>query len=80
MRLHDSVLHRIVQIVQEGIIMGVDVADLMRQIRLVPHTTEEDTLALDPQYLTEVERSHKVALEEAEVKKGSAKQGDLVFS
>lgn len=79
MRLHDSVLHRIVQIVQEGIIMGVDVADLMRLIRLVPHQSEEGVLVLDPEYVVAVEKEHQRAVAEAEAKKETSAQGTFFF-
>ena len=80
MRLDDSVLHRIVQIVQEGIIMGIDVADLMRQVRLVHDITDPDLLKLDPEYVSAVEREHQRAVAEAEAKKMNMPSTGLVFS
>ena len=58
-KLADSVLHRLVQIVQEGILMGIDVADLLREIKLVPDTLNESTLVLTKEYVEHVETSHK---------------------
>lgn len=63
-KLSDSVLHRVVQIVQEGIIMGIDVADLLRQIKLTPDNSGESTLVLTKEYVELVESSHKKYLEE----------------
>jgi hypothetical protein len=34
--LSDHVIARIVQIIQEGFLLGIDVTDLMRQIRVEP--------------------------------------------
>ena len=39
-KLSDNVLARIVQIVQEGLLLGVDVVDLMRQIEVEVVLTE----------------------------------------
>ena len=63
-KLSDSVLHRVVQIVQEGILLGIDVADLLRQIKLTPDTSSESTLVLTKEYVELVESSHKKYLEE----------------
>jgi 16S rRNA G966 N2-methylase RsmD len=63
LKLADEVLMRFVQIMQEGIILGVDVTDIMRQVRLVP---SENVLFLDPQYMKEVEEGHNRLLEQAE--------------
>lgn len=63
LKLADEVLMRFVQIMQEGIILGVDVTDIMRQVRLVP---SNNVLFLDPQYMKEVEEGHNRLLEQAE--------------
>ena len=80
-RLDDSVLHRVVQIVQEGFMLGIDVADLMRQIRLTVDSTTDDTvLVLHPQYVSQVAEMHKKYLEEAERLKSHAENvTPLVF-
>lgn len=62
-KLADEVLMRFVQIMQEGIILGVDVTDIMRQVRLV---SSESVLFLDPEYMKEVEAGHNRLLEQAE--------------
>lgn len=63
LKLADEVLMRFVQIMQEGIILGVDVTDIMRQVRLV---SSENVLFLDPDYMKEVEEGHNRLLEQAE--------------
>ena len=70
-KLSDSVLFRIVQIVQEGFLMGIDVADLMRQIRLTVDPSDETSLKLDPTYEKTVVESHKKYLEDIEKLKSS---------
>ncbi len=64
-KVSDSVWHRVVQIIQEAMITGVDCADLMRQIRL---TTSEDTttLVLTQAYEKQVHEMHAKYLSEAE--------------
>ena len=68
-KLDDSVLHRVVQIVQEAFLTGVDCADIMRQIELTTQT-EVDTknsspavLVLSEPYKAMVERQHAVMLD-----------------
>lgn len=62
--LSDSVLHRVVQIVQEGILLGIDVADLLRQIRLSPSAENDSTLVLTKEYVELVEASHRKYLDD----------------
>lgn len=69
MKLDDSVLHRIVQIVQEGFLMGIDVADLMRQIQLKADPLNSNVLLLDPEYVKQVTEMHEKSLAEAAKKK-----------
>ena len=61
--LSDSVLMRIVQIVQEGFLTGTDVADLMREIRLQEH--DNDSLVLTDKYVELVKKSHEDLLARA---------------
>lgn len=64
-KLADSTLIRIVQIVQEGMLTGTDVADAMRMIEL--QTVEDsDRLILSDEYKKVVEEQHKRMLEFAE--------------
>jgi len=72
MKLDDSVLHRIVQIVQEGFLMGIDVADLMRQIQLKADPLNSNVLLLDPEYVSSVKEMHEKSLAEAAKKQAEA--------
>jgi len=76
-KISDKVAMRMIQIFQEALLLGVDGADLMRQVRLVQDETNTDTLTLDPQYEQQVTDMHRKYLEEAEALK--AKSNDEVF-
>lgn len=67
MCLADSVLHRVVQIVQEGFLLGVDVSDLLRQIRLTPDETEPGALILTKAYSESVDKMHEKYLADAKI-------------
>lgn len=64
LRLHDEVLQRFVQIIQEAMLFGVDCADIMRQVRL---EVSEDglTLVLTDSYKQMVEQHHQKMLSDA---------------
>lgn len=66
LRLADSVLHRVIQMVQEAMLLGVDVADLMRQIELRPDASDSHMLVLTDDYLAQIKRWHTEMLERAE--------------
>lgn len=68
-KISDAVAMRMIQIFQEAVLLGVDGADLMRQVRLVQDPTDPDTLTLDPDYVKSVEETHRKYLSEAEEKK-----------
>lgn len=60
----DEVWHRVVQIVQEAMIMGIDCVDLLRMIEVQEdHDTGE--LALTTEYVKSVDQMHAKWLEEA---------------
>lgn len=65
-KISDSVAMRMIQIFQEAILLGVDGADLMRQVRLVVDPTNSDTVTLDPAYEAQVVEMHKKYLADAE--------------
>lgn len=65
-KISDSVAMRFIQIFQEAVLLGVDGADLMRQVRLTLDSTNEGTLTLCPEYEQMVEAQHKKYLEDAE--------------
>ena len=61
-KLNDDVLRRIVQIMQEGMLTGTDVADHMRMIRLTPSTEDTESLVLTDDYIKMVETQHETLL------------------
>lgn len=71
-KISDSVAMRMIQIFQEAILLGVDGADLMRQIRLVVDEVQPDTMTLDPQYEKQVTQMHEKYLNDAERLKSSS--------
>ncbi len=64
-KLHDTVLMRIVQIIQEAMLMGVDCVDIMRQVE-VEFSPEENKLVLTEDYKKMIVEHHEKWLEEAE--------------
>lgn len=64
-KLHDSVLVRFVQIIQEAMLMGVDCVDIMRQVE-IEHDAQEDKFVLTQEYKQMVENHHKLWLENAQ--------------
>jgi len=72
----DSVWNRIVQIVQEGMLMGIDVADLMRQIRLQKSSDDSNTLVLTEAYKERIKKNHQKLLLEAEQLKAKHEKDD----
>lgn len=57
-KLADSVSMRLVQIFQEAMMMGIDGADLLRQVRLQPDESDPHVLVLDPEYERQVKETH----------------------
>lgn len=62
-KLSDEFLYRIVQIIQESMLLGVDCSDLMRQITV---TTQEGQIVLTDAYKKQVTEMHSKWLENAE--------------
>lgn len=80
-KISDTVAMRMIQIFQEALLLGVDGADLMRQVRLVVDENDIDTLTLDPTYQSQVADMHKKYLEDAERLQAQQKQtADNVFT
>lgn len=73
-KLNDSVIARICQILQEGLLLGIDVTDLFRQMELVV-ATDASGLELSRDYVKSVDEMHKKLLAEAEVLKAHRAQG-----
>jgi len=65
-KISDSVAMRFIQIFQEAVLLGIDGADLMRQVRLVVDDATPDTVTLCPAYEKQVAEMHKKYLEDAE--------------
>lgn len=65
MKFADSVWHRVVQIVQEAMLSGVDCADLLRQVRVVPDETDPHVLVLSREYQRQVKEMHDKMLAQA---------------
>lgn len=64
-KVSDSVWHRVVQIIQEAMITGVDCADLMRQVRLTV-SDDNSTLVLTSAYEKQVSEMHAKYLSEVD--------------
>ena len=70
MKFSDNVIGRIAQIVQEGMLLGIDVVDLMRQIEVEPaHSIDgSQELELTAEYVRGVREQHEKLLAEAEAR------------
>jgi hypothetical protein len=68
--LSDQVIARIAQIVQEGMLLGVDVVDLLRQVRVTAELTDDSVetgqLILTNEYRRQVRSMHEQLVAEAE--------------
>jgi len=81
-KISDAVSMRMIQIFQEALMLGVDGADLMRQVRLVVDESSPDTVTLDPQYEKQVVEMHEKYLNDVERLKAQASAADgpkLIF-
>ena len=81
-KISDTVAMRFVQIFQEALLLGLDGADLMRQVRLVVDGSNPDTVTLDPQYELQVKEMHEKYLADVEKlqKKSAGENGPkLIF-
>lgn len=76
-KISDAVAMRMIQIFQEALLMGVDGADLMRQVRLVVDESNSDTLTLDPTYKQQVSEMHQRYLAEAERLQGQQPDAEV---
>jgi hypothetical protein len=61
----DNVWHRVVQIVQEGMLGMGDVSDILRQIRVVPSEDDPNVLELSASYRQQVLEMHEKLLKQA---------------
>lgn len=76
-KISDSVAMRFIQIFQEAVLLGVDGADLMRQVRLTVDESSQETMTLCPEYEKMVEAQHKKYLEDAEKLKSQSQDSDV---
>ena len=65
-KLSDSVLGRIVNIIQESMLLGRDCTDVMRLIELTPDEFDTTRLVLTSEYELLVKRDHDELLQRAE--------------
>jgi hypothetical protein len=74
-KLCDSVLARLMQIIQEAMLTGIDATDLMRAIELEEDNKRNGTLVLTDTYNELVTKEHNKLLEYAVEQQGVAKEG-----
>ena len=77
LKLADSVLHRFVQIIQESMLLGVDCADLLRQVRLELDESDSSVLVLTSDYRKLVKETYD-KLEEQAKKLQEERLGDML--
>ena len=65
LKFADSVFHRVVQIVQEAMLTGVDCSDLLRQVRVEHDEADPLTLVLTLDYQRQVRAMHEKLLQQA---------------
>jgi len=65
LKFADSIWHRVVQIVQEAMLTGVDCSDLLRQIRVEHDEEDASTLVLTLEYQRQVRSMHEKLLQQA---------------
>lgn len=63
-KIADEVWYRIVQIIQEAMLEGIDCADLLRMVRVVASDTTGE-LVLTDEYKQSVKEMHEKLLEQA---------------
>jgi len=65
-KLSDSVLARIVNIIQESLLLARDCSDAMRLIELTPDEFDTNKLVLTPEYEQNVKREYDELLKRVE--------------
>jgi hypothetical protein len=76
--LSDSVWQRVVQIIQESLLLGIDCVDLLRMIRVCPDEQNVNQLVLTPEYEKQVASMHDAWLEKAEKLQLEQQEGESV--
>jgi hypothetical protein len=63
-KFSDGVISRIAQILQEAILLGVDIVDILRQVEVKP-SVDGVSLELTPEYSKQVLEMHQKLVDEA---------------
>lgn len=79
LKFADSVWHRVVQIVQEAMLTGVDCSDLLRQIRCIPDETDPGVMVLSPEYQQQVREMHEKMLTQARAIQAQTKGNKFII-
>ena len=58
-KMSDAIIGRVISIIQESFISGVDVLDLFRQMEMQPDSTDEHVLVLTDEYKAVVDKWHE---------------------
>ena len=58
-KFSDAIIGRILNVIQEAMLSGIDVLDLFRQMEVVPSPEDEHVLVLTPEYQKTVDRWHE---------------------
>jgi len=80
MKIADSVWHRVVQVVQEGMLTGTDVSDSFRQIEVEPDEADENVLVLTAAYQKQVREMHEKMLKHIEEVQAQRAAEELINS
>jgi len=78
LKISDEVWHRIVQIIQEAMLEGVDCADLLRMVRVSQSDTTGELMLTD-EYKQSVKEMHEKLLEQAKLLGERSETKKLVF-
>lgn len=78
-KLADSALHRFIQIFQEAMMLGVDGADLMRQMKFVMDDNEPNTAVLSPGYVQMIQEHYTKLIKQAQELKSARDSQSLIL-
>lgn len=78
-KLADSAFHRFIQIFQEAVMLGIDGADLMRQMRFVMDENDPNTAVLSPEYVQMVQEHHVKLIQQAQDLKAARDSKSLII-
>ena len=78
-KLSDTVLARLVQIVQEGMIFGTDVVDIMRMVEVEVDPNDPTMLVPNADYMKRVEEQYTKAVQDVEVLEHSRETTKLLI-